>query len=57
MASKVKILKAELEAINLWDRLYLEDPEPSATEKDACLTRFFRRVQIAVELMRLVANN
>ena len=53
----MKVLKAELEAINLWDRLYAEDPEPSAMEKDACVTRFFRRAQIAVELMNLAASN
>ena len=38
-------------------RLYAEDPKPSAMEKDACVTRFFRRAQIAVELMNLAANN
>jgi hypothetical protein len=57
MASKVKVLKTELEAINLWDRLYWEDPEPSEMEKHACLTRVFRRAQIAVELMRLAGSN
>ena len=57
MANKVKLLKAGLEAINLWDRLYAEEPEPSAMERDACVTRFFRRAQIAVELMNLAASN
>ena len=56
MAGKVEILKAELEAINLWDRLYAEDPEPSAILKDACVARFFRRAQIAVELMHLAES-
>jgi hypothetical protein len=57
MASKVKVLKTELEAINLWDRLYAEDPKPSLIDKQACVTRFFRRAQIAVELMNLTASN
>jgi hypothetical protein len=36
-------LEAELEAINLWDRLLAESLDPNQLEKDAGNARFFRR--------------
>jgi hypothetical protein len=50
MANKVESLKAELEAILLWDRLYVENPAPDTIDNDACKARVFRRVQIMMEL-------
>jgi hypothetical protein len=57
VANKVDVLRAELEAINLWDQLYAEDPEPSLIDKLACIARFFRRARIAVKLMHLISKN
>ena len=57
MAKRVEVLKAELEAINLWDHLYVDNPAPDAIEKDACFTRTFRRVQVVAELHELARRN
>jgi hypothetical protein len=57
LAERIQQLRAELEAINLWDHLYVEMEEPSKIEGDACATRLFRRCQIAVELNKLTAMN
>jgi hypothetical protein len=57
MAKRAQLLRAELEAINLWDRLYAEMAEPSKIDNDACATRLLRRCQIAVELQKLTAIN
>jgi hypothetical protein len=50
MANNLERLEAELEALALWDRLYLEIPTPDTIDKDACMARIFRRVQVIVEL-------
>ena len=50
-------LRAELDAINLWDRLYVEMAEPTKADSDACAARLLRRCQIAVELQKLIAVN
>jgi hypothetical protein len=55
--TKSKQLRTELDAINLWDRLYVELPEPSKIDRDACAARLLRRCQIAVELQKLIAIN
>ena len=57
MAIKVKTLEAELDAIILWDRLYVDNPCPDLIEKDACIARTFRRVQVVAELNRLALRN
>jgi hypothetical protein len=49
----VELLEAELAAIDLWDRLYLDLSDPPKVETDACATRMLRRCQIAVELHSL----
>ena len=53
MAHKLELLEAELQAIILWDRLYTDNPSPDLIEKDACIARTFRRVQVVAELKRL----
>ena len=53
MENKVATLKAELAAIELWDRLFIETPEPNQIDKDAAKARFFRSVQIVHELIKL----
>jgi hypothetical protein len=55
--TKSKQLKPELDAINLWDLLYVEMAEPSKIDRDACAARLLRRCQIAVELQKLIAIN
>jgi hypothetical protein len=40
MENKIELLQAELDAINLWDRLYVEIPQPDVIDKDACAARF-----------------
>ena len=50
MANRAEILQAELNAIILWDRMYMQNPAPDSIEKDACIARIFRRVQIVTEL-------
>ena len=53
MANKAEILQAELDAIMLWDRVYMDNAAPDSIEKDACIARIFRRVQVVIELSRL----
>jgi hypothetical protein len=43
---RVSQLEAELDAMNLWDRLLAQNPEPSQIEKDAGRARWFRRFQV-----------
>jgi len=50
MANRVEILEAELNAIILWDRMYMQNPAPDSIERDACIARIFRRVQVVMEL-------
>jgi hypothetical protein len=57
MATAIEVLKAELESIILWDRLYVETPAPSTIEKDACFARTFRRVQVIAQLQELARRN
>jgi hypothetical protein len=48
MSVNAQALEAELRAINLWDRLFAESEQPDTIAKDACATRFFRRLQVIV---------
>ena len=57
MTNRVEKLKAELEALILWDRLFTEDPAPERIDKDACFARIFRRVQVIAELHELTSRN
>jgi len=50
MANRAEILEAELNAIILWDRMYMQNPAPDSIERDACIARIFRRVQVVMEL-------
>ena len=50
MANRAEILEAELKAIILWDRMYMQNPAPDSIERDACIARIFRRIQIVTEL-------
>lgn len=52
MANRAEILEAELNAIILWDWIYMQNPAPDSIERDACIARIFRRVQIVTELSR-----
>jgi hypothetical protein len=47
-------LRAELDAINLWDRLLAQNPEPSQIEKGAGRARWFRRPQGMQLLMSIL---
>jgi hypothetical protein len=56
MSINAEGLEAELRAINLWDRLFAESEQPDMIAKDACTARFFRRVQVIVQLQWLTAR-
>jgi hypothetical protein len=56
MSINAEALEAELRAINLWDRLFTESEQPDTIAKDACTARFFRRVQVIVQLQWLTAR-
>jgi hypothetical protein len=47
---KEEALKAELRALDLWDQLFTELQQPDQIDKDASAARFFRRVQVIVQL-------
>jgi len=49
-------LQAELEAISLWDRMFVDNPNPDTIDTDACMARMFRRLQIVVEMDRLASR-
>jgi hypothetical protein len=49
--------QAELEAHILWDRMYADKPAPDQIDKDACIARMFRRVQLMVELQKAASWN
>ena len=49
-------LEAELEAINLWDRLLAESLDPNQIEKDAGNARFFRRTQVTMQLLEILKS-
>jgi len=53
----MEILKAEPDAINLWDWLLAENPRPDVLEQDASVARFFRKIQIVVRLQELAQMN
>ena len=53
----VEKLKAEMDAINLWDRMFADNPNPDDIDKDACTARLFRRVQVAAQLHELATRN
>jgi hypothetical protein len=53
MTDQRQLLTAELKAIDLWDGMLMENPRPDAIEKDASLARFFRRLEVVVELKKL----
>lgn len=50
-------LLAELNAIDLWDRFLAESEDPRQIEKDAGKARFFRRVQVTMQLLTLTGNS
>jgi hypothetical protein len=56
MTNKIKIPKAELAAHVLWDRLYVENPAPGQIDKDACIARTFRRLQLMAELQKAASD-
>jgi hypothetical protein len=43
---ELQSLKAEIKAINLWDRLYLESPPDTEIESDAFVIRQIRRQEV-----------
>jgi hypothetical protein len=57
MDTQIEVLRAELNAINYWDTEFVENPEPSNIDRDACIARFFRRVQVLAELLALAKRN
>jgi hypothetical protein len=57
MANKMKILTAELNAINHWDRVYSILPHPDQIDKDACIARFFRRIQVVAKIHEFASMN
>jgi hypothetical protein len=56
MTNKIKIPKAELAAHVLWDRLYVENPDSGQIDKDACIARIFRRVQLMAEFQKAASD-
>ena len=56
MKTEMEVLEAELQAIDLWDRLFVESEEPAEIEKDASNVRSFRRVQIILRMEGLAGS-
>jgi len=54
--NRTELLAAELKAINLWDEMLADDPNPPQIDKDAAKVRFFRRLEIVNELMKPATN-
>lgn len=52
--SSLKVLTAELAAIDQWDRLYWQKQKPEQCEKLAYLIRQYRRRDIMTELLNLM---
>jgi hypothetical protein len=48
MKTEMAGLEAELQAIDLWDRSFVESQQPAEIEKDDRNVRFFPRLQIIV---------
>jgi hypothetical protein len=57
MATKIDVLTAELKAINLWDRIFMDQVDPDTIDNDACTARMFRRAQLVAELHELSSRN
>lgn len=55
MGNKAKELRAEMEAINLWDSLLADNPHQ--LDIDAARARFHRRVQVALRLKQIASRN
>ena len=53
---ELQSLKAEIKAINLWDRLYLESPH-TEIESDAFVIRQIRRQEIVQQLADMSSHN
>jgi hypothetical protein len=56
MKTEAETLEAELRAIDLWDRLSAECQQPGEMDKDASRARFFRRLQLIMQLEGLAAH-
>ena len=56
MMKELQSLKAEIKAINLWDRLYLESPQ-TEIESDAFVIRQIRRQEIVQQLADMSPHN
>jgi hypothetical protein len=57
MMKELQSLKAEIKAINLWDRLYLESPPHTEIESDAFVIRQIRRQEIVQQLADMSSHN
>jgi len=57
MKNEVALLKSELAAIALWDRLFADADHPDEIDKDACAARFRRRQVIVERLKELSFEN
>jgi hypothetical protein len=53
---ELQSLRAEIKAINLWDRLYLESPHTDI-ESDAFVIRQIRRQEIVQQLADMSSPN
>jgi hypothetical protein len=56
MKKELESLRAEIKAINLWDRLYFESPH-TEIESDAFIIRQIRRQQIVQQLADMSPRN
>ena len=56
MTKELESLRAEIKAINLWDRLYLESPQ-TEIESDAFVIRQIRRQEIVQQLADMSSHN
>ena len=57
MMKELQSLKAEIKAINLWDRLYLESQPHTEIESDAFVIRQIRRQEIVQQLADMSSHN
>jgi hypothetical protein len=57
MMKELQSLKAEIKAINLWDRVYLESPPHTEIESDAFVIRQIRRQEIVQQLADMSSHN
>jgi hypothetical protein len=56
MMKELESLRAEIKAINLWDRLYFESPQ-TELESDAFVIRQIRRQEIVQQLADMSSHN